>query len=117
MLLYTYYFRSVLPLYRNHTIDLESKSIGWFLYNGNTANVKYYLFHMLFLTLMKTFFAPFPKCPAEPNLFRKNISKSYLIITIKWFMITRILKISKINKITLSYVWIILFLRPLSGIF
>ena len=28
---------SVLPLYRNQSIDLHSKSIGWFLYECNTG--------------------------------------------------------------------------------
>ena len=30
-------FRPVLPLYRNQSTDLCSKSMGWFLYNGNTG--------------------------------------------------------------------------------
>ena len=30
-------FRPVLPLYRNQSTDIWSKSIGWFLYNGNTG--------------------------------------------------------------------------------
>ena len=29
-------FRPVLPLYRNQSTDLQSKSIGRFLYNGKT---------------------------------------------------------------------------------
>ena len=28
---------SVLPSYRNQSIDLHSKSIDWFLYEGNTG--------------------------------------------------------------------------------
>ena len=32
----TFPFRSVLPLYRNQSTDLHSKSMGRFLYNGNT---------------------------------------------------------------------------------
>ena len=28
---------SVLPLYRNQSIDLQSKSVDWFLYEGNTG--------------------------------------------------------------------------------
>ena len=31
------YFSLVLPLYRNHTIDLHHISLEWFLYNGNTG--------------------------------------------------------------------------------
>ena len=29
--------RPVLPLYRNQSTDIWSKSMGWFLYNGNTG--------------------------------------------------------------------------------
>ena len=29
----------VLPIYRNHSIDLQSKSIGQFLYNGDTVYI------------------------------------------------------------------------------
>ena len=28
----------VLPLYRNQSIDLQRKSIDWFLYEGNIGN-------------------------------------------------------------------------------
>ena len=31
------YFSLVLPLYRNHPIDLLCKSVDWFLYNSNTG--------------------------------------------------------------------------------
>ena len=31
------FFNLVLLLYRNHPIDLLSKSLDWFLYNGNTG--------------------------------------------------------------------------------
>ena len=31
------YFSPVLPLYRNHPIDLLHISVDWFLYNGNTG--------------------------------------------------------------------------------
>ena len=30
-------FRPVLPLYRNQSTELWRKSMGWFLYNGNTG--------------------------------------------------------------------------------
>ena len=30
-------FRSVLPLYRNQSIDLQNRSTGQLLYNGNTG--------------------------------------------------------------------------------
>ena len=33
---YTLTFRPVLPLYRNQSTDLQSKSMGQFLYNDNT---------------------------------------------------------------------------------
>ena len=31
------YFNPMLPLYRNHSIDLLHKSVDWFLYNDNTG--------------------------------------------------------------------------------
>ena len=31
------YFNPVLPLYRNHPIDLLHKSVDWFLYNNITG--------------------------------------------------------------------------------
>ena len=31
-------FKTVLPLYRNQSTDLQSKSMGRFLYNGNTRS-------------------------------------------------------------------------------
>ena len=33
----TLQFRPVLSLYRNQSTDIWSKSMGWFLYNGNTG--------------------------------------------------------------------------------
>ena len=33
----TLQFRVVLPLYRKQSTDIWSKSMGWFLYNGNTG--------------------------------------------------------------------------------
>ena len=47
-------FRPVLPLYRNQSTDLQSKSIGRFLYNGktrrteNNLNLKGYLLIQIF---------------------------------------------------------------------
>ena len=34
---FTFPLMPVLPIYRNHSIDLQSKSIGQFLYNGDTV--------------------------------------------------------------------------------
>ena len=31
------YFSPVLPLYRNHPINLLHTSVDWFIYNGNTG--------------------------------------------------------------------------------
>ena len=31
------YFSPVLPLYRDHPIDMLHVSVNWFLYNGNTG--------------------------------------------------------------------------------
>ena len=31
------FFNPVLPLHRNHPIDLLHKSVNWFLYNDNTG--------------------------------------------------------------------------------
>ena len=49
-------FRPVFALYRNQSTDLQSKSMGRFLYNGKTwlekdifFNVKHHLFHIYFL--------------------------------------------------------------------
>ena len=58
-------FRPVLPLYKTQSTDIWSKSMGWFLYNGNTgliqANTNNHLFHILFFPFMKK--PSFPKCP------------------------------------------------------
>ena len=53
-----YHFRPALPLLRNQPIDLLCK---WFLYNGNTANLRHNLFHILFSTFLKIFTTHFPK--------------------------------------------------------
>ena len=57
-------FRPVLSLYRNQSSDIWSKSMGWFLYNGNTglkeANPNHHLFHILFFPFMKK--PSLPKC-------------------------------------------------------
>ena len=67
-------FRSVLLLCRNQSTDLWSKSMGWFLYIGNTglkqANPNYHLFHILFSPFMKKPFFP------SPNLTRNAFHKS-----------------------------------------
>ena len=34
---YLTHYMPVLPSYRNQSIDLHSKSIDWFLYEGNTG--------------------------------------------------------------------------------
>ena len=34
-----------------------------------------YLFYILFLTLLKTFFTTYPKCPTSPDLFHKDITE------------------------------------------
>ena len=39
----------VLPVHKNHSIDLQSKSLEWFLHNGNTANSRCHLFQILIL--------------------------------------------------------------------
>ena len=39
----------VLPSYRNKSIDLNSKSIDWFLYEGNTGIPNETLTHACFL--------------------------------------------------------------------
>ena len=70
-----YQFRSVLPLHRNHPVDLQSKLMGWFLYNGYTANSRHHLFHISYLTWLKTFLTPFPKCSTKPELFHKSITE------------------------------------------
>ena len=58
-------FRLALPLYRNQSTDLQSKSIRRFLCNGKIwlkqANVKHHLFHIKFSPFMKKVFSPFPE--------------------------------------------------------
>ena len=53
----TLQFRPVLPLYRNQSTDIWSKSMGWFLYNGNTglkeASPNHHLFLIIFFPFMK----------------------------------------------------------------
>ena len=65
---YTLSFRPVLLLYRNQSTDLWSKSMVWFLYNGNTgfkkANPNHRLFHILLFLFMKK--PSFSKCPRNP---------------------------------------------------
>ena len=48
-------FRPVLPLYRNQSTDLQSKSMRWFLYNGKTS-----FFLMLNTTFHEESLLPFP---------------------------------------------------------
>ena len=37
---FTLPFRPVLPLYRSQSTNLWSKSMGWFLYNGNSGLIE-----------------------------------------------------------------------------
>ena len=50
--------------------------MGWFQCSGNTANLGHHVFHILFLTLLKTFFTPFP-FPQAFNLARLLPQKHY----------------------------------------
>ena len=85
-----YQFRLVLPLHKKHPIDLQSKSTGWFLYNGNTANSRHHLFKILILTWLKTFFTTFLKFNLAKLISQKQL-KNWQTITIKNFTITRII--------------------------
>ena len=79
-----YQFRLVLPLHKNHPIDLQSKSIGWFLYSGNTANPRHYLFRILSLTWLKTFFITFPRIITKlctSPIYWKTITSIQSVIT------------------------------------
>ena len=67
------HFRPALPLNRPNPNDLQSKTIGWFLYNGNSANLRYHIFHVLFSILLKTLFTVFLKCQTKPDLTLENI--------------------------------------------
>ena len=51
-----YSFWPVLPLNRHNPNDLQSKPMGWFLCNGNSTNPRYLISHILFWSLLKTFF-------------------------------------------------------------
>ena len=61
------YFRPVLPLHSTYPIDLQSKSVTCFLCNENTTNPRHDIFHILFSTLLKTFFTPFPKFTTQSD--------------------------------------------------
>ena len=69
-----YQFKLVLPPYKNHPIDLQSKSTEWFLCNGDTANSKCHLFQIL-----KTCFTTFPKFKLVRLLSQKQL-KNYQIL-------------------------------------
>ena len=53
----TFPFRPMLPLYINKSTNLQTTSMGQFLYNGNTglkqANTNQHLFYILFSPFMK----------------------------------------------------------------
>ena len=72
-------FRLVLPLHKNHPIYLQTKSTGWFLYNGNTANSRLHLFQILILTWLKIFFITFPKFNLTRLISQKQL-KNYQIL-------------------------------------
>ena len=74
-----YQFRLVLPLHKNHPIDLQSKSTGRFLYTGNSANSRRHLFQILILTWLKTFFTTFPKFNLVRLISQKQL-KNYQIL-------------------------------------
>ena len=84
------YHRLVLPLHKNNPIGLLCKSIGWFLYNGNTANNSCYLFQILILTWLKTFFTIFPKLNLARLISQKQLKNCQTIAT-NTFVITRII--------------------------
>ena len=74
-----YQFKLVLPLHKNHPIDLQRKSTGWFLYNGNTANSRRHLFQILILTWLKTFFTTFPKFNLARLILLKQLKKYQIL--------------------------------------
>ena len=74
-----YQFRLVLPLHKNHPIDSQCKSTGWFLSNGNTANSRHHLFQILILTWLNTFFTTFPKFNLARFISQKKL-KNYQIL-------------------------------------
>ena len=53
-----------LPSYRNQSIDLQSKSIDWFLYEGNTGNsgIKFKLSILILREREATFFKKYLFC-------------------------------------------------------
>ena len=84
------YFRPVLPLHSTYPIDLQSKSVTCFLCNENTTNPRHDIFHILFPTLLKTFFTPFPKFTTQSD-FTKTQLKLYLTTDTNSFMTSRTL--------------------------
>ena len=74
-----YQFRLVLPLHKNHPIDLQNKSAGWFLHNSNTTNSRRHLFQIFILTWLKTFFTSFPKFNLARLILQKQL-KNYRIL-------------------------------------
>ena len=59
------HFRPVLPLHKNHALICYE--------NGFYTMIT--LFHVLFSTFLKTFFAPFPECSTKAGLFIKNMTR------------------------------------------
>ena len=68
-----YQFMLVLQLLKDHPIHSQSKSTGWFLHNGNTANTRHQLFQILILTWLKTSFTHFPKFNLARPISQKQL--------------------------------------------
>ena len=59
----------LLPSYRNQSIDLHSKSIDWFLYEGNTGlNSNFSFLFMVMIDLVSVVFSVSDKCDKLMNL-------------------------------------------------
>ena len=69
----------VLSVHKNHSIDLQSKSLQWFLHNGNTANSRRHLFQILILNWLKTFLTTFPNFNLARLISQKPL-KNYQIL-------------------------------------
>ena len=68
------HFKPVLALHRVHPIDLQSKCLGWLLYNGNTADPRQHLFFFLYIifNFIEDILHPFPQVS---NVARINLQK------------------------------------------
>ena len=66
------HFKQLLPLDKNHSIDLQNKSTGWFLYNGNTCQTP--PFSYIIFDLIENILHPIPKLTRLISLVLNDIA-------------------------------------------